>query len=67
METIKVGQKIKTLAYDGTKVIYEVKRITKLMVFCKITTEKGKVREEESKIYKTHFNSWVESQNIFNW
>ena len=64
---MKVGQKIKTLASDGTKVVYEVKRITKLMVFCKITTNKGKVVEEESKTYKSHFDSWVESQKIFNW
>lgn len=64
---MKVGQKIKTLASDGTKVLYEVKRITKLMVFCKITTDKGKVAEEESKTYKTHFDSWVKSQKIFKW
>lgn len=64
---MKIGQKIKTTASDGTKIIYEVKRITKLMVFCNITTDKGKVVETESKIYKSHFDTWVKSQKIFKW
>jgi len=64
---MEIGQQIKTIASDGTKIVFEIKRITKLLVFCEVKTDKNQLLESESKIYKSHFDSWVKSQQIFNW
>jgi len=66
---MEFGKKIKSKLCDGTKVIYEITRITKLMVFCIIRNEDGKILDEkETQTYKSHFESWEKHQNEkFNW